>query len=65
MKKVKYERPLINRINAGIPDKFGMSSKMDAITHIDGIPVKDLIDKYGSPVFVLSEKTIKEKSSRR
>ena len=61
MEKVKYERPLINRINAGLPDKFGMSSKMDAITHIDGIPVKDLIDKYGSPVFVLSENTIKEK----
>ncbi|MCD4736718.1 MAG: hypothetical protein K8R53_11790, partial [Bacteroidales bacterium] len=61
MEKVKYERPLINRINAGLPDKFGMSRKMDAITHIDGIPVKDLIDKYGSPVFVLSENTIKEK----
>ena len=64
MEKVKYERPLINRINAGLPDKFGMSRSLEAITHIDTIPVKDLIDKYGSPVFVLSEKTIKDKLSQ-
>ena len=50
---------MINRINAGIPDKYGMHNKISAITHIDGIPVIDLIEKYGSPVFVLSENTIR------
>lgn len=50
---------MINRINAGIPDKYGMRNKINAITHIDGIPVKDLIENYGSPVFVLSENTIR------
>ncbi len=52
---------MINRINAGIPDKFGMRNRINAMTHIDGIPVLDLIDNYGSPVFVLSEKAIREK----
>jgi len=61
MKKEKYERPLINRVNAGLPDKFGLQKKIDAITHIDSIPVKDLIENYGSPVFVLSEKSIQDK----
>lgn len=61
MKRIKYERPLINRINAGMPDKFGMNRQIKAITHIDEIPVKDLIDQYDSPVFVISEKTIRNK----
>lgn len=60
MAKQKFERPVINRISAGVPDKFGMKSMVHPITDIDGIPVKDLIEKYGSPVYVLSEKTIRE-----
>ena len=61
MTKEKYERPMINRINAGIPDKFGMRNKTSAITHIDGVPVKDLLGGYGSPLFVISEKTLRER----
>ena len=60
MEKLKYERPVINKINAGMPDKFGMTTRVKTITEIDGIPVKDIIKEYGSPVFVLSETTIRE-----
>ncbi|MFH1319830.1 MAG: diaminopimelate decarboxylase, partial [Bacteroidota bacterium] len=60
MKKLRYERPIINKINAGMPDKFGMKSQTQAIIHIDGIAVKDIISEYGSPVFAISEKTIRE-----
>lgn len=56
--KLKYERPVINKINAGMPDKYGMKVKTQAISEIDGNKVSDLLEKYGSPVYVLSQKTI-------
>ncbi len=59
MKKV-YERPVIKKINEGMPNKFGTSTHLNAITEIDGIAIKDLIKEFGSPVFVLSEKTIRQ-----
>ncbi len=58
--KLKYERPIITKITAGVTDKFGMQSKMPIITEIDNIPVEKLIKDYGSPSFILSEKTIKK-----
>ena len=60
MEKLKYERPVINKIKAGVPDKFGMSTKIKTISEIEGIPVKDIIKDYGSPVFVISENKIRE-----
>ena len=57
--KLKYERPVINKISAGVTDKFGMSSKMKVIENIDNVKVKDLIEQYGSPVFAVSETTIR------
>jgi diaminopimelate decarboxylase len=30
------------------------------MTHIDGVPVKDMMKEYGSPLFVISEKTIRQ-----
>ena len=56
--KLKYERPVINKISAGVTDKFGMTSKMPIIDKIDQIPIETIIKEFGSPTFVLSEKTI-------
>jgi diaminopimelate decarboxylase len=58
--KLKYERPIINKISAGVTDKFGMATRIPVIDKIDGVKIDYLIEKYGSPVFVISEKTIKE-----
>ena len=58
--KLKYERPIITKISAGVTDKFGMQAKMPVISEIDGIPVNELINKYGSPSFILSEQTIRK-----
>lgn len=58
--KQRYERPLITKINAGVTDKFGMRPKMPAISEIDGVAITDIIAKYGSPAFVISEKTIRK-----
>lgn len=43
-----------------MPSKFGMKMDFDPITEIDGLNVKDLIGEYGSPLFILSEKTIRK-----
>jgi len=64
MKKLKYEKPLISKITAGMPNKFGLPSKIKTVSEIDGIPVPDLMGKYGSPVFVISEKKIRETYAR-
>ncbi len=56
MDKFRYERPLIKKLESSMPNKFGMRTEYSPKTHIDGVAVADLIDKYGSPVFVLSEK---------
>lgn len=60
-KKMQYERPLIQRVNTGILNKFGTRTEYTPFTHIDDVSVQDLIQQYGSPLFVISEKTIREK----
>lgn len=67
MEKLKYEKPVINKITAGMPSKFGLPARQKVISEIDGIPVSKLMEEYGSPVFVFSEKTIRDtfKEARR
>jgi len=60
MKRLQYERPLIQRVNTGILNKFGTRTEFTPFTHIDQASVKDLISNFGSPLFVLSEKTIRD-----
>jgi diaminopimelate decarboxylase len=59
MDKLKYERPFIKKMNTGMPTKFGQKSEFEPVKEIDGVPVKYLIEKYGSPLFVLSEQRIR------
>lgn len=60
MEKLEYIKPTISKINAGMPSKFGLPVKQKVISEIDGIEVSDLMKEYGSPLFVYSEKTIKD-----
>ena len=60
MEKLPFERPIIQKLNAGLPSKFGIASRVEPITHIEGIPVKELIDRFGSPVYAISEATIRK-----
>ncbi len=59
MEKKQYERPHIIKLNTGMPAKFGMMNDSFLMTHIEGIPVKDLINEHGSPLFVISEQVIR------
>jgi len=60
MEKKIFERPVIKKVQVGIPNKFGMRSEYAPIKEIDGVAIKDLIEKYGSPLYVISEKTVRE-----
>jgi len=44
MEKKPFEPPLIKRLNAGMPAKFGLTPRIDFITEIEDIPVNDLMD---------------------
>jgi diaminopimelate decarboxylase len=59
MEKLRYERPIIKKLNAGFINKFGTQAKNEVVTNIEGVSVKELIKEYGSPLFVLSEKQIR------
>jgi len=59
MKKERYERPIIQKMNTGLMNKFGTRTEYEPVTHIESVPVKGLLAEYGSPLFVLSEKQIR------
>lgn len=60
MEKKRYERPVIASLNAGITNKFGTRNLNEPISHIDGASIKDIVAQYGSPVFILSERKIRQ-----
>ncbi|MDP4267771.1 MAG: diaminopimelate decarboxylase, partial [Bacteroidota bacterium] len=60
MEMQKYERPVIKRFETGTPNQFGLRTEYEPMTHIDNVEVKELISRFGSPLFVLSEKTIRD-----
>ncbi|MEE4260059.1 MAG: alanine racemase [Bacteroidales bacterium] len=59
MEKQRYERPLIKKLESNMPNKFGTRTEYLPITHIENVAVKDLIKEHGSPLFVISEKAIR------
>lgn len=58
--KKSYERPIIQPLHNGSMNKYGQRSAYQPVTSIDGFPVSGLIAKYGSPLFVFSERTIRD-----
>ncbi len=58
--KKKYERPVITKYYSGFMNKFGSRTITSHLDDIDGIPIKSLTDEFGSPVFVMSERTIRK-----
>ena len=58
MKKT-FERPIISRIQTGMPNKIGLKTEYLPIKEIDGVAVKDLLKDFGTPLYVISEQTIR------
>lgn len=62
MSKKQYEKPTINKVEFAMASKYGSPVKSQKIrTEIDGVSVHELTEKYGSPIFVFSQRQIEEK----
>lgn len=57
--KKKYERPVVTRLQSGIMNKFGSGPSTSVLESIDGVSVQQLAEQYGSPLFVISEHTMR------
>ncbi len=62
MSKLQYEIPTINKIDFAMASKYGSPVKSQKIrTEIDGVEISTLIQKFGSPIFVFSQRQIEQK----
>ncbi len=60
-----WEPPFIQPHRIGEINKFGKRTHQDNITdQVFGVNVNDLVEKYGSPLYVTSEKKIRENVRR-
>jgi diaminopimelate decarboxylase len=56
--KAVYERPGVIRHQPGGMNKFGQPQGARVQTEIDGVPIADLVRRFGSPLFVFSERRL-------
>ncbi|MCK6614445.1 MAG: alanine racemase [Ignavibacteriaceae bacterium] len=56
----RYEKPVITRHQSGLMNKIGAAPLIAPRTEIDGVPVTKLAEEFGSPLFVLSEKKMRQ-----
>lgn len=61
MSKPQYERPTLVRHQMGQMNKFGRVAGMQPLTHIDGVALSDLVAEHGSPLFVFSQRVLRER----
>lgn len=61
--KQPYQKPVINKHRSGLMNKFGWSPvyARKVRTEIDGVPIDRLVEQFGSPLFVYSERTARRK----
>ena len=60
MAKKRYERPIIIKHVSGLMNKFGSNPTASYKSDIDGVAVEKLVEKFGSPLFVMSEKQLRQ-----
>ncbi len=60
MAKEIFERPVITKLSPGLPSKHGVGTSIAPMPYIDGLKVDELLDKYGSPLYIISESKIKK-----
>jgi len=46
-------------MNTGLMNKFGSRIENEPVTHIDGVSVSSLLKKFGSPLFIISERQLR------
>ncbi len=60
MSRLPYTRPTVQRLNAGPVNPFRLGTS-PSCSEIDGVSVESLANDFGSPLFVFSEKALREK----
>ena len=57
-----YEKPIIHKLTTGLMNKFGAGAPFfrNIKSSIDGVPVAQLTQEFGSPLYVYSERTLRE-----
>ena len=60
---MRYEKPVINKLQSGMMNKFGGSPfySRRVRSDIDGVSIADLVKKYGSPLYVFSETRLRNR----
>jgi diaminopimelate decarboxylase len=61
MSRLPYEKPSIIRHAFGLANKFGRGPARRALPRIDEVEVASLIERFGTPLFVFSEHTLRQK----
>lgn len=59
--KPRYERPVIVRHQVGSVSKFGSRPTIRVYDKFEGVPIADLVSKYGSPLILFSERSLRER----
>ena len=62
--KKTWEKPSLSPVRSGIPAKYGASQQARWTDNIDHVPISQLIEQYGSPLFVVSEKKLRDNMRR-
>lgn len=59
--KRPYEKPVIMKLQSSFMNKFGMTSSLHrrVRTAIEGVKIGELTERFGSPLFVFSERKIR------
>lgn len=67
----RYQGPTITSELGALPlnsalgrNPLALGRQIEAIERIDGVPVEDLLERFGSPLFVLSEATLRARADR-
>src|SRR5271155_1528996 len=60
MSRLPYVRPTLQRLSSGPVNPFRLGSS-PSCSEIDGIPIDTLVRDHGSPLFVFSERALREK----
>src|SRR5260221_9382858 len=55
-----WSKPLLTPHSAGSNNIFGMGRLGPYRSEIDGVGIEDLVERYGLPLFVLSERRLRE-----
>ena len=62
--RLPWVKPSLSAHRVGLPNKFGSARPQLHQADIDGVAIAPLLKQYGSPLFIVSEKTLRENARR-